>query len=87
MPNKPNPIPRDPPDFASYQEMAEFWDTHSTADFENWWEPVELEIAEDFHHVFGIRIESAEVRRLSAVAERQNTRIIPMMRSWVFGGA
>jgi predicted DNA binding CopG/RHH family protein len=32
------------PDFDSLEEAAEFWDTHSTADFEDQWKPVEFEV-------------------------------------------
>ena len=33
------------PDFQSYEEMAEFWDGHSLADYWDQTEPAELEIS------------------------------------------
>ena len=33
------------PDFASLEEEAEFWDTHDSTEFEDEWEPVDLEVA------------------------------------------
>lgn len=32
------------PDFKTIQEEAEFWDTHSTTEFEDEWEPIEEDI-------------------------------------------
>jgi len=32
------------PNFDSLEEAAEFWDTHSTADFEDQWKPLEFEV-------------------------------------------
>lgn len=32
------------PDFKTVQEEAEFWDTHSTTEFEDEWEPIDEEI-------------------------------------------
>jgi hypothetical protein len=34
------------PEATSYEEMAEFWDTHSLADYWDQTEPAELEISE-----------------------------------------
>lgn len=32
--------PKKVPKFQSIEEMANFWDTHSTADYPDYWEPV-----------------------------------------------
>ena len=41
-----NLAPRDtlPEDFGTLDELWEFWDTHSSADYEDLMEPVEMEI-------------------------------------------
>lgn len=44
MPNK-NDVKTLPEDFSSLEEFWEFWDTHSSADFEDDMEPVEIEVA------------------------------------------
>ncbi|MGH2561555.1 MAG: hypothetical protein ACRDJH_21015 [Thermomicrobiales bacterium] len=38
------------PEFASLKEEAEFWDTPSTTEFEDEWEPVEVEVARPLKH-------------------------------------
>ncbi len=35
------------PTFQTYQEEAEFWDTHDTTDFEDEFRPVTVRVAED----------------------------------------
>jgi hypothetical protein len=45
MPDKKTP-PKDvlPESFSTLEELSEFWDTHSTADYEDILEPVDVEI-------------------------------------------
>jgi hypothetical protein len=38
------------PEFKSYEEMGEFWDTHDLADFWEQTEPAEFEISPDARH-------------------------------------
>jgi len=45
------------PAFQSVQEAAEFWDTHSMADFEDWWEPTDLTFAPDVKRVRLLSVE------------------------------
>jgi len=45
------------PEFKTVQEAAEFWDTHSTEDFPDFWEPTDLEFAPDWKSVFEFRVQ------------------------------
>jgi hypothetical protein len=47
MPNNNTLVSKDPlpENFATLEEFWEFWETHSSADYEEWMEPVEVEIA------------------------------------------
>jgi hypothetical protein len=38
------------PQFKSYEEMGEFWDTHSLADYWDQTEPAKFEISEQMRH-------------------------------------
>jgi len=46
MPDNKKSPPRDvlPEDFQTLEELSDFWDTHSSADYEDVMEPVEAEI-------------------------------------------
>jgi hypothetical protein len=71
------------PKFNSYKEEAEFWDTHDSAEFEDEWEEVELEVSPDLRHVLRVDIDRAQFRRLSAYATAHNTTMTSLARSWV----
>jgi hypothetical protein len=56
-----------PEEFATEEEAAEFWETHSITDFEDYLEPVEFEVAAPRRHfVIEIDEESFNALRLSA---------------------
>ena len=59
------------PDFATLEEEAEFWDTHDTAEFEDEWEPVELDVARPLMHQLSVRLEGPVFHRLVAIAKRR----------------
>jgi hypothetical protein len=46
MPGNKKPAPKDvlPDDFQTVEELSDFWDTHSSADYEDDMEPVEAQI-------------------------------------------
>jgi len=59
------------PEFDSIEEEAEFWDTHSLTEFEDEFEPVEIEVARPLGHVISVKLESDAFHRLYALARRK----------------
>jgi hypothetical protein len=59
------------PDFASLEEEAQFWDTHDTTEFEDEWEPVDLEVTRPLVHRLSVRFEGPLFHRLVAIAKRR----------------
>jgi hypothetical protein len=51
MRNTDKPIDLLPDEFGSYQEAAEFWDTHSITDYEEFLEPVDLDVDIERRHL------------------------------------
>lgn len=45
------------PEFKNYEEMAEFWDTHSLADYWEQTEPAEFEISEHARRRYCVQID------------------------------
>jgi hypothetical protein len=74
------------PDFASLKEEAEFWDTHSLADFEDDLEPVEIEFARPIRHSYRVPLENDEFHRILALAKRLNIRTSELLHRWVREG-
>ena len=73
------------PIFHSVQEEAEFWDTHSTTEFEDEWEPVEVEISPDLvsWRIFLVEIEYAAFDQIRALAQQQGMTPSELAREWL----
>ncbi|MBE2220856.1 MAG: hypothetical protein IAF02_04915 [Anaerolineae bacterium] len=80
-----NKLPQDelPEEFASLEEAGEFWDAHSTADYEDIFEPVEFEI--DLPPRLGKRIVLAAdlADKLSEVAKQQGVSTETLANLWL----
>jgi predicted DNA binding CopG/RHH family protein len=70
MPGKDTKVDPLPEEFASEDEAAEFWDTHSISDYEEFLEPADLEIAIKRRH-FEIEVDEESFLALRETARRQ----------------
>ncbi|MDP2643412.1 MAG: CopG family antitoxin [Desulfobacterales bacterium] len=59
-----------PEEFSSDEEAAEFWDTHSITDYEEFLEPADLEFNLKRRH-FEIEVDEESFRALRASAKKQ----------------
>jgi len=59
-----------PDEFGSYEEAAEFWDTHSITDYEEFLEPVDVEVEIQRRH-FEIEVDEESFRALRETAKRE----------------
>ena len=59
-----NPIPNT----ASYDEMAEFWDTHSLADYWDQTEPVDFEVSPQLRRRYLVGVDSELLGRVQQMA-------------------
>ena len=87
MPGNRTPIPEN---FASAEEAVEFWDRHSTADYEDLMEDVEMELSpalrsrlerKKAYRLFGFSAE--QIRKIEARAAREKTDGIRLMSGWI----
>lgn len=75
------------PDFSSYEEEAAFWDTHSTEDFEDEWEPVDWEIGEVRSRYFlRAEVDPVTFRRVRELARGQGVAADELASRWVLEG-
>ncbi len=56
------------PEFNSYVEMAEFWDSHSLADYWDQTEPAEFEISNDVRRRYLVSVDRELLGRAQRVA-------------------
>ena len=78
---KPMTVPRIP-QTDSIQELAEFWDTHDLTDFEDELEEVTEPVFER-EPVVQIRLHSAEVKEIKAIANSKGVAYVDLIREWV----
>jgi hypothetical protein len=72
-----DPIPEK---FSSIEEAAEFWDTHSLADYEDLTEEVEAEIRLVRNH---FRVDRELARRISQIARRRGISSETLVNLWL----
>ena len=68
------PIDPLPEEFASPEEAAEFWDTHSVADCEDALEPVEVDVDLRRRH-FGIEVDEESFLALRETARKERKSV------------
>ena len=83
MPKKKAPTPSRIPEFASIEEEAAFWDTHSTTDYEEEFKPVRARFAKGLSTGVTIRFDPETLRRLRAIAQEQGIGPTTLIRMWV----
>ena len=83
MTNKKGPTPSRIPEFANIEEEAAFWDTHSTADYEDEFKPVRARFAKGLSTGVTIRFDPDTLRRLRAMAQEQGIGPTTLIRMWV----
>ena len=63
-----------PDEFKSHQEAAEFWDTHSIADYEQFLEPIDVQVNVKRRH-FEIEVDEESFRALRDSAKTQHKSV------------
>ena len=63
------------PKHKNYEEMAEFWDTHSLADYWDQTEPADFEVSEQLNHSFLIPVDRDLLIRISRLARHRGVSI------------
>lgn len=72
------------PEFKSYQEEAEFWDTHDLSELEDELELVKEEVfVRPKKQVVSIRLDRRMVEALKALAVRKGLGYSTLVRMWV----
>jgi predicted DNA binding CopG/RHH family protein len=71
------------PEFASIEEEAAFWDTHSTADYEDEFRPVRVRVAKKLSHGLTVRLDPETLHKLRTAAHAQGIGPTTLIRMWV----
>jgi len=76
------------PDFKTIQEEADFWDSHSTAEFEDEWEPMEGPLEVLMYRAapkkaLTVRLEPDLIEMLGEVARTKGVGSSTLARMWI----
>jgi hypothetical protein len=64
--------PKEPiPAFQSYQEEADFWDTHDTADYPELFKPVEVRFEPNLSEGLTVRFDAETLQKLRSEARKK----------------
>ena len=71
------------PRFKTLEEEGQFWETHSTTEFEDEFTEVELEVARPLIHTLAVRLDARTIDRLAAVARKKGLGPSTLARMWL----
>ena len=71
------------PKFKSYEEEANWWDTHDTTEFEDEFKPVKLEVVKPLIHILGVRLDAKTIDQLSEIGSELGIGPSTLVRMWV----
>lgn len=71
------------PDFKSRQEMAEWWDTHDLADYQDEFKTVRVKVAKNLSEGITIRLDSNTLNNLRLKAQKKGIGPTTLARMWI----
>jgi len=72
------------PQFETYEEEAEFWDTHDTTEFEDEFEPVEATFAQSLvRRGLTIPLDAQTIDLLQRLAREKKTEPATLVQIWI----
>lgn len=73
------------PDFKSYKEEAEFWDTHSLADYWDKWKDVDIvfDLDKPRNETLVVRLQKDLKDKLEKIARNRGLNLSTLARMWL----
>jgi len=72
------------PGFETYEEEAEFWDTHDTTEFEDEFEPAEATFAQSLvRRGLTVPLDAQTIELLQRLAREKKTEPATLVRIWI----
>jgi predicted DNA binding CopG/RHH family protein len=71
------------PVFSSIKKEAEFWDTHSTADYEDEFKPARVRFAKKLSEGITIRLDTDTLSKVRTEAHSKGIGATTLIRMWV----
>ena len=71
------------PDFKSYEEEADFWDTHDLTDYWDEFKPVKVRFAKNLSAGINIRLDPDTLAQVRHIAHEKGIGPTTLIRMWV----
>jgi hypothetical protein len=71
------------PNLKTREDVANFWDTHSAADYKDELEPVTLTPAKHLTRTMNVRFDEHDLEKLQEVAEQKGIGPSTLARMWI----
>ena len=71
------------PEFSSHEEEAEFWDTHSLADYWSGFKPVQARFAKNLSDGVTVLLDQDALDKLLSLAKENGTEPSALARIWI----
>ena len=71
------------PDFKSRQEMAEWWDTHNLADYQDEFKTVKVSVAKNLSEGITVRLDPNTLTKLRSKAHKKGIGPTTLARMWI----
>jgi CopG antitoxin of type II toxin-antitoxin system len=71
------------PRFKTREEEAEFWDTHSLADFADELKEVSVKVERPLGHILGVRLNAKTIDALAAIGRKKGIGPSTLARIWI----
>lgn len=71
------------PEFANYQEEAEFWDTHDFTDYQDEFKPVRVRFVKNLSEGITVRLDPETLKKLRSLAREKGLGPSVLIRMWI----
>jgi GH43 family beta-xylosidase len=71
------------PEFKSYAEEAQFWDTHDFTEFEDETHPVDVHFTKTYSESVQVRFDPDTNRKLEELATERGLKKSTLIRNWI----
>ncbi len=71
------------PKFKSYEEEADFWDKHSSEEFPDDFEPVQVKFRRPLGIRLAVPLEQSTVKELEEISKKRGMKPVALARQWI----
>ncbi|RKZ36582.1 MAG: hypothetical protein DRQ49_17720 [Gammaproteobacteria bacterium] len=72
-----------PATFETYEEMADFWDTHDVTDYEEYLTPVEINVSTHPKHQYVITLSDSLDTAFRKIQQKEGVSLNTLINLWV----